>query len=99
MVILFEMRRSGDWIRFSELQMRIVNITPKVLTERLKELEREELIEHRMDASEVPTKSEYRLTPAGSELTDKKFEIKMWALKWKIDNKLCEKLNCCKCKL
>lgn len=38
MVILFEMRRSGDWIRFSDLQMRIANITPKVLTERLKEL-------------------------------------------------------------
>ena len=99
MVILFEMRRSGDWIRFSDLQMRIANITPKVLTERLKELEREELIEHRMDASEVPIKSEYRLTPAGSELTDIILEIKMWALKWKIDNKPCEKLNCCKCKL
>ena len=99
MVILFEMRRSGDWIRFSDLQIRIANITPKVLTERLKELEREELIGHRMDASEVPIKSEYRLTPAGSELTDIILEIKMWALKWKINNKPCEKLNCCKCKL
>jgi len=26
-------------------------------------------------------------------------DIKMWALKWKISNKPCEILNCCKCKL
>lgn len=99
MVILFEMRRGGDWMRFSEIHTKLGNITPKILTERLKELETENLIEHRIDTSEVPIRSEYRLTPAGMEMTDIILEIKMWALKWKIDNKPCEKLNCCKCRL
>jgi DNA-binding HxlR family transcriptional regulator len=99
MVMLFEMRRQGGWIRFSELLSRLGNITPKILTERLKELESEGLIEHRVDTTTMPIKSEYNLTQAGLELTDIILEVKMWALKWKIDNKPCEKLNCCKCKL
>ena len=99
MVALFEMGRSGDWIRFSELKERLGDITPKILSERLKEMEQEGLIEHRVDTSIVPIRSEYRLTPAGHELTDIILDIKMWALKWKIDNKPCEKLNCCKCRL
>ncbi len=44
-------------------------------------------------------RSEYRLTQAGLEMTDIILDIKMWALKWKIDNKPCERLNCCKCRL
>jgi len=99
MVILFEMRRNGGWIRFSELRTRLGDITPKVLAERLKELEQEKLIEHQVFAEEMPIRSEYRLTQSGTELTDIILDIKMWALKWKIDNKPCEKLNCCKCRL
>ena len=99
MVTLFEMRRHGDWIRFSMLLSRVGDITPKVLAQRLKELEQEGLIEHRVDPSEVPVKSEYRLTEAGCELTDIVLDIKAWALRWKIDNKVCENLNCCKCRL
>ncbi len=99
MVILFEMRKHEDWIRFSELKGRLGAITPKILSERLKELEQEELIEHRIDASETPVRSEYHLTQAGFELTDIILDIKMWALKWKISNKPCEILNCCKCRL
>ena len=99
MVIMFEMRRNGGWIRFSELRTRLGDITPKVLTERLKELEQENLILHRVDTTEMPIRSEYRLTDAGQELTDIILDIKQWALKWKINNKPCEKLNCCKCRL
>ena len=99
MVILFEMRRGGNWMRFSEVHAKLGCITPKILTERLKELEAEGLIEHRVDASEVPVRSEYRLTQAGLEMTDIILDIKMWALKWKIDNKPCERLDCCKCRL
>ena len=99
MLIIFEMKKGEEWKRFSELNNRLGNVTPKILTERLKELEQEGLIEHRVDSSTVPIKSEYRLTPAGAELTEIIIDIKMWALKWKIDNKPCALLNCNKCKL
>ncbi len=99
MIILFEMRRGNDWMRFSEIHTRLGNVTPKVLTERLKDLENEGLIEHRVNTSEMPIRSEYRLTQAGFEMTEIIHQIKMWALKWKIDNKPCERLDCCKCKL
>jgi DNA-binding HxlR family transcriptional regulator/uncharacterized protein YjbK len=99
MLTLFEMRRSGDWIRFSDLKNKLGDITPKILSERLKEMEQEGLIEHRVDSTTVPIKSEYRLTPSGLELTDIILDIKAWALKWKIDNRPCENMNCCKCRL
>jgi DNA-binding HxlR family transcriptional regulator len=99
MMTLFEMRRSGEWVRFNDLKAKLGDITPKILSERLKELEQEGLIEHRVDSSAVPIKSEYRLTQSGFELTDIILDIKMWALKWQIDNKPCERMNCCKCRL
>ncbi|MBR2255199.1 MAG: helix-turn-helix transcriptional regulator [Candidatus Methanomethylophilaceae archaeon] len=99
MVVLFEMRRGGGWMRFSEIQAKLGDVTPKVLSERLKELESEGLVEHRVDADSIPIRSEYNLTQAGLELTDIILEVKMWALKWKIDNKACEKLDCRKCRL
>src|SRR5258708_38529991 len=47
--------------RFVELQRRIVTITPKVLTQRLRQLERDGLIE-RTYHPEVPPRVEYEIT-------------------------------------
>ena len=74
-------------------------ITPKILSERLKELEKEGLIEHRMDTSSFPVKSEYRLTECGLELIEIVRDVKMWALKWKVDNEPCRLQDCRLCKL
>ena len=98
-LILLELSKGEDWKRFSELKASMKEITPKVLTERLKELEEEGLVEHRVDASSFPVKSEYRLTECSNELIDVIRAMKMWALKWKIDNEPCKKQNCRMCKL
>ena len=98
-MILLELYKGEEWKRFSELKSRMKEITPKVLTERLKELIDQGLVENRIDASVMPAKSEYRLTEASRELMPCIREIKMWALKWKIHNPECASQQCFLCKL
>jgi len=73
------------------------DVTAKILSERLKELEREGLVENRVDSTSFPIKSEYRLTPASLELMDVVYDLKMWALKWKVDNEPCKEQDCKLC--
>jgi DNA-binding HxlR family transcriptional regulator len=98
-LILHELSKGEEWKRFSDIKKKMPDITPKVLTERLRELTEEGLIENRVDASSVPVKSEYRLTPASWELMDIVHDLKMWALKWKIDNPACAGQSCRICTL
>jgi DNA-binding HxlR family transcriptional regulator len=57
----------GKVRRFSELKRLIPNITQKMLTQQLRELEAEGLI-HRRVYAEVPPKVEYSLTEYGKTL-------------------------------
>ena len=85
--------------RFSELKDSLGDITQKILSERLRELETEGIVTKRVDATSFPVKSEYTLTSSGLELVDVIRGIKMWALKWKIDNIPCGGQDCGKCVL
>ena len=85
--------------RFSELKERLGDITPKILSERLQELEEEGIVIKHVDASTVPVKSEYTLSESGMELISVIRGIKYWALKWKIDNIPCGNQECKNCKL
>ena len=98
-LIILELSKGGGWKRFSEVKNSMKEITPKILSERLKELEEEGMIEHRVDTSCTPIRSEYRLTECGEELIDVIKAMKMWALKWKIDNKPCAAQDCRLCRL
>lgn len=53
--------------RFVEVQRRIATITPKVLTQRLRQLERDGLV-HRTYHAEVPPRVEYKITELGRSL-------------------------------
>jgi DNA-binding HxlR family transcriptional regulator len=53
--------------RFSELQRAISGITQKMLTQQLREMERDGLV-HREVYPTVPPKVEYSLTPLGNSL-------------------------------
>jgi DNA-binding HxlR family transcriptional regulator len=100
MVILLEIyRKGGGPKRYSSIKKGLCDITPKVLSMRLKELERAELITKSIDASEMPIKTEYDLTEQGLELIDVIKQFKCWALKWKVDNEVCEHLDCADCSL
>jgi len=64
--------------RFGELRRDIEGISPKVLTQKLRELERNGVITRKIYAS-VPPKVEYKLTPLGQTLIGLLDSIRLWA--------------------
>ena len=64
--------------RFGELRREIAGISPKVLTQKLRELERDGIITRRVYAS-VPPKVEYSLTPLGRPLIGLLDAIRVWS--------------------
>jgi DNA-binding HxlR family transcriptional regulator len=74
--ILLSLDRSV--LRFTELRALMTDITPKVLTESLRALERDGLVAREAFA-EVPPRVEYRLTPLGSSLLDAVQTLRSWS--------------------
>jgi DNA-binding HxlR family transcriptional regulator len=99
LIILELYKGEGNTRRFSELRDSLDGITPKVLSERLKEFEEEGILTRAVDATSFPVKAEYTLTESGLEIVDLIRGIKRWALKWKIDNIPCGKQDCKVCVL
>jgi DNA-binding HxlR family transcriptional regulator len=56
-------------------------MTDKLLSQRLKDLEDEGLVERSVGAGR-PARVEYRLTEKGTELGEVLLDINRWALKW-----------------
>ncbi|SCL49310.1 transcriptional regulator, HxlR family [Micromonospora citrea] len=64
--------------RFVELERRLTTITPKVLTQRLRQLERDGLVA-RTYHPEVPPRVEYEITELGSSLAPLFAHLAEWA--------------------
>ena len=99
LVILNELNKNPGVKRYSELKNSIIEITPKLLSLRLKELEKEGLISKQIDASNFPIKCEYKLTDSGKDFIRIIQDMIEWALKWGLRNKVCENTDCQKCTL
>jgi len=65
-IILWHLGRDGT-LRFGELKRSMPNITQKMLTRQLRELESDGLV-HREVYPQVPPKVEYSLTPLGQSV-------------------------------
>ena len=65
------------FLRYGELKRAIVGITPKMLTQTLKELEYDELVSRKVYL-EVPPKVEYSLTETGQELIPLIRQLRSW---------------------
>lgn len=67
-------------LRYGELNRAVVGITPKMLTQTLKELEADQLIVRKVYL-EVPPKVEYSLTETGKELIPFISQMRSWGEK------------------
>ena len=68
-------------LRFSEIRHLVPDLSDRLLSERLKELEAEDIVERRvLDGS--PVRVEYALTPKGTALEPAVRALKAWANNW-----------------
>ncbi|QEN87414.1 helix-turn-helix transcriptional regulator [Labrys sp. KNU-23] len=74
-IILFHLL-SGT-LRFGEIRRHIANVTPRMLTNQLRELEEDGLIERKVYA-QVPPKVEYSLSPLGRSMEPVLLALKAW---------------------
>jgi DNA-binding HxlR family transcriptional regulator len=65
--------------RFVELERRIATITPKVLTQRLRQLERDGLVS-RTYHPEIPPRVEYEISELGRSLASVFAELMTWSV-------------------
>lgn len=68
-------------VRFSQIRATIPGLSDRLLSERLKELEAEGVVERRV-LPETPVRIEYHLTPKGEGLASVVHAVSIWAEEW-----------------
>lgn len=76
--ILIISRLRNGLLRFNQLKKEIDGISQKVLSQKLKQLERDGIVQRSVIAS-VPVTVEYQLTPLGHSYADTIDQIHLWA--------------------
>lgn len=76
MLILFSLAEGAD--RFNSIKSRIIGISQRMLTQTLRDLEREGYV-NRTVYPEVPVKVEYELTEMGSDIVKPLYQLVQWA--------------------
>lgn len=79
-MIIISNIRNAKKLRFNELMKKLSLISPKTLSERLKELEKEGLLKREVFA-EIPIRVEYSLTEKGFELGNAMLPLIEWTEK------------------
>jgi DNA-binding HxlR family transcriptional regulator len=69
-------------MRYGELGKAIPGVSDRLLSQRLRELEEEGLVEREVEAG-TPVRVTYSLTAAGQQLDPVFSELKSWARRWK----------------
>lgn len=69
-------------MRYAELGKAVPGLSDRLLSQRLRELEEEGLVERRVEAG-TPVRVTYSLTVVGQELDPVLGELKSWARRWK----------------
>lgn len=78
-VILWNLRNRT--LRFSQLKRRLHSVTQKMLTQQLRELEEDGLINRKV-FPQVPPKVEYSLTEYGKTIVPVLYSIYQWGIKY-----------------
>jgi DNA-binding HxlR family transcriptional regulator len=69
-------------MRYAELGKAVPGLSDRLLSQRLRELEEEGLVERQVEAGS-PVRVTYSLTVVGQELDPVLSELKVWAKRWK----------------
>jgi DNA-binding HxlR family transcriptional regulator len=70
-------------MRFGELRTVVPGLSDRLLSQRLRELEEEGLVEREVEAG-TPVRVTYSLTEIGRELRPSIRELQIWAQRWKL---------------
>jgi DNA-binding HxlR family transcriptional regulator len=68
-------------VRFSDITHAVPGLSDRLLSERLKELESEHIVE-RIVIPDTPVRIEYRLTDKGRDLNEVMAAVSDWASRW-----------------
>ncbi len=68
-------------LRFGELAKAVPGLSDRLLSQRLRELEEEGLVQREVEAG-TPVKVTYALTAKGAELRPAIHELELWATRW-----------------
>ena len=71
----------GEPMRFGEIGNAVPQLSDRLLSERMKELEARGIVERRVDAA-PPGRVEYALTEMGRALAPTLRELRSWARRW-----------------
>jgi DNA-binding HxlR family transcriptional regulator len=77
--IVYVLLTNAEPMRFSEVGQAIPQLSDRLLSERMKELEARGIVERQVHA-EAPVRVEYELTTMGRELEPALGELRRWAL-------------------
>jgi DNA-binding HxlR family transcriptional regulator len=73
---------AGGPRRFGEICERVPGMSDRLLSQRLRELEAEGLVQRRVEAG-APVRVSYSLTEKGADLDPALRELKAWGRRWK----------------
>jgi DNA-binding HxlR family transcriptional regulator len=68
-------------VRYKQFRELMKGISSKTLVRRLKELEKDGILE-RQAYNEIPPRVEYKLTVKGQELVESILDLLQWMIKW-----------------
>ena len=72
---------STNLVRYKQFRELMKGISSKTLARRLKELEKDGILE-RHAYNEIPPRVEYKMTEKGQELVESIFNLIDWMIKW-----------------
>lgn len=85
----------GKKLGFMDLKRELMNVSTKVLSQRLKELVKDGMIKRKVRVDATPIRVHYSLTPKGNDTCDIVTDLKKYGLKWGGKGTFdCEKIDC-----
>jgi DNA-binding HxlR family transcriptional regulator len=79
--IVYVLIERGEAMRFSQIGQAVPNLSDRLLSERMKELEARGIVKRRVH-DEAPVRVEYELTAMGRELAPAFDQLRRWARRW-----------------